>query len=72
MDVLFLVNIAIQFLTAYEQDGVLIVEVGNSDRHVVETWPEVPFLWFEFERGGQGVFMLERRQLIDYRDHFTG
>ncbi len=54
------------------EDGVLIVEVGNSDRHVVETWPEVPFLWFEFERGGQGVFMLERRQLIDYRDHFTG
>ena len=53
-------------------DGVLIVEVGASDRHVMDTWPEVPFLWFEFERGGHGVFMLDRQQLIDYRDHFTG
>lgn len=53
-------------------DGVLIVEVGASDRHVMDAWPEVPFLWFEFERGGHGVFMLDRQQLIDYRDHFTG
>lgn len=53
-------------------DGVLIVEVGNSDQHVMAAWPEVPFLWLEFERGGHGVFLLTRQQLIDHREHFAG
>ena len=48
----------------------LIVEVGNSDRHMAALWPDVPFLWFEFERGGHGVFMLDRRQLLEFRDRF--
>ena len=52
------------------EDGVLIVEVGNSDRHMAALWPDVPFLWFEFERGGHGVFMLDRRQLLEFRDRF--
>jgi ribosomal protein L3 glutamine methyltransferase len=30
----------------------------------------VPFLWFEFECGGHGVFMLDRRQLLEFRDRF--
>ena len=52
------------------EDGVLIVEVGNSDRHMAALWPDGPFLWFEFERGGHGVFMLDRRQLLEFRDRF--
>ncbi|WP_299258578.1 50S ribosomal protein L3 N(5)-glutamine methyltransferase [uncultured Kushneria sp.] len=47
-------------------DGVLIVEVGNSERHVIETWPEVPFLWLEFARGGHGVFALTSAQLEEW------
>jgi ribosomal protein L3 glutamine methyltransferase len=44
--------------------GLLIVEVGNTERAVRRTWPQMPFLWLEFARGGGGVFLLTREQLI--------
>ena len=50
--------------------GVLIVEVGNSSVALEEAFPLVPFLWFEFEEGDGGVFMLTRKQLIDHRELF--
>ncbi|WP_129142179.1 50S ribosomal protein L3 N(5)-glutamine methyltransferase [Modicisalibacter coralii] len=54
-----------------EDDGVLIVEVGNSDRHLEAAYPEVPFLWLEFERGGHGVFALTAAELDEYAAHFA-
>ena len=53
------------------EDGVLVVEVGNTAEAVERAWPTVPFFWFEFERGGHGVFMLDRQQLLEHRDAFT-
>ncbi len=51
---------AANFLT---DQGVLVVEVGNSQYELVEMYPEVPFQWVDFERGGDGVFVLTKQDL---------
>jgi ribosomal protein L3 glutamine methyltransferase len=48
------------------EDGLLIVEVGESERALVELLPQVPFVWIEFKVGAMGVFALERRDLVEH------
>lgn len=52
-----------QFL---REDGLLIVEVGNSGEALEEAYPQVPFTWVEFEYGGDGVFTLSAHELQQY------
>jgi ribosomal protein L3 glutamine methyltransferase len=52
------------------EGGILIVEVGNTARELERRFPDLPFLWLEFERGGEGVFMMKREQLIEFQPLF--
>ena len=51
-------------------EGILVVEVGHSQERLVELFPDVPFLWLEFEYGGEGVFLLESARLHEHRETF--
>jgi len=60
---------AVNFL---DDDGLLVVEVGNSWVELEALYPNVPFTWLEFECGGHGVFAISAKELQDYSTSFIG
>jgi ribosomal protein L3 glutamine methyltransferase len=50
--------------------GIMVIEVGASADLLMARYPDVPFLWLDFERGGDGVFLLTAAQLEELRDAF--
>jgi ribosomal protein L3 glutamine methyltransferase len=45
------------------RDGILVVEVGNTEDTLLRTFPRLPFVWPEIEMGGGGVFLLRAADL---------
>lgn len=60
-----IVNEAAQHLTP---NGVLIVEVGNSQPAVEHQFNALDMVWLEFEMGGAGVFMTTAAALNEYNN----
>ena len=50
--------------------GVLIMEVGNSDEYLQSLFPTVAFTWLEQANGGHGLFALSHDELLHYQQQF--
>jgi ribosomal protein L3 glutamine methyltransferase len=46
-----------------EDDGILVVEVGNTETALLKAFPRLPFVWPRIAMGGEGVFLLHARDL---------
>jgi ribosomal protein L3 glutamine methyltransferase len=53
-------------------NGILVVEVGSAADALVMAYPEVPFYWLDFERGGDGIFLLTAEQVNRFNGFFQG
>lgn len=45
------------------EQGLLVVEVGNSEIHLMQAYPELPLIWMELDQGGNGVFVIDAPSL---------
>ncbi len=48
-------------------DGLLVCEVGGSVPEFERRFAKIPVVWPEFERGGDGVFVISRDDLVEWQ-----
>lgn len=49
-----------------DREGLLICEVGEAEKALVELLPELPLAWVEFKVGQMGVFVAECADLVEH------
>jgi len=49
-------------------DGILVCEIGGSQEEFLARYPDIPVAWPEFEKGGDGVFVINRDELLAWLD----
>lgn len=49
------------------ENGLLIVEVGNSWGAMDDAYPDLPLTWLEFDSGGDGVFLVTAADLREWQ-----
>ena len=52
------------------EDGLIVIEVGNSEWAMRQNFNTVDFYWLQFQKGGTGIFALTAEQCRTYRDLF--
>lgn len=52
-------------------DGILMIEVGNTADNLVDEYPEVPFTFVDIKDGEGGIFVLTAQLLDQYQDIFN-
>jgi ribosomal protein L3 glutamine methyltransferase len=62
----FIIRLLKQALKYLKNNGILMVEVGNSKEALIQRYPQIPFIWLEFERGDAEIFLLTQEQLSRY------
>jgi ribosomal protein L3 glutamine methyltransferase len=67
-------DLVLQILTEAKdylaEQGILVVEVGSSAETLQQRFPQIPFFWLDFERGGDGIFLLTAEQVQQYHQQF--
>lgn len=53
------------------KNGVLICETGLSKKSLIKFYPQIPFQWLHFINGGDGVFTLTYKQLLNCQKFFN-
>lgn len=49
-------------------EGLLFCEVGGSQNEFDARWPDLPVTWAHFERGGDGILVIDRASLIAHQE----
>lgn len=52
------------------EDGLLIIEVGNSEWALQQNFNKIDFHWLQFQNGGSGIFALTAQQCREYQEIF--
>lgn len=48
-------------------EGLLVLEVGNSADALEHAFPQLPFLWPDFEHGGHGIALIHAAEIREHR-----